>query len=236
MRSSVIVEDHVAVDTLSQGSRIGILVEVDQFIFKGSEKAFDKNVVQGTTFAVHRYLDAMMFEQIHVILVCKVAALIGIDDFWFGLGKGSLQAIQYKTFLQGTGKLIVDHITTEDIDDDKQVHKAFAHPNIGQINCPHLIDPGYGQMSQQIRVNVLAVIQLAQVSLWIDGIQAHFPHESARFLESDRGGLIEFHTNSPISVIGVVCIDFIDLVHDHDIGQRSLRRLFVPLFIQTGSR
>ena len=125
MRSAVIVEGHVAVDTLPHGSRIGILVEVDQFIFEGAEEPFDKNVVQGTSFAVHRYLNAMMLEQIHVILVCKVTALIGIDDFWLGLGKGSLQAIQYKTFLQGTGKLIVDHITTEDVDDDKQVHEAW---------------------------------------------------------------------------------------------------------------
>jgi len=32
---------------------------------------FDEKVIQGTTYAVHRYLDAMMLEQIHVFLVAE---------------------------------------------------------------------------------------------------------------------------------------------------------------------
>ena len=52
-------------------------------ILYSSPKSFDINVVQRASFAIHTYLDMLVFEILNVLSAGKLAALITVQDRWF---------------------------------------------------------------------------------------------------------------------------------------------------------
>ena len=82
MQPLFIVEPDVTVESLSQRSWGCILVQIDVLVFKGTEKSFHENVVQGTPLSVHRDLDVLCLQQLDIVLIGELAALVAVDDLW----------------------------------------------------------------------------------------------------------------------------------------------------------
>ena len=85
MDPPVIVEVEVARKLLPGLFRIGILVQIDFFVFHGAPEAFGEDVVQGAAFAVHADLHLRLLESLDVLRTGEVAALIAIPDRRRGL-------------------------------------------------------------------------------------------------------------------------------------------------------
>jgi len=58
VRALVVVEMEVAVQRMKQVGAIDEVAGVDQLVFQAAPQALDKNVVQGSTSAVHTDSDA----------------------------------------------------------------------------------------------------------------------------------------------------------------------------------
>ena len=104
------------------------------------------------------------------------------------------------------------------VDNEKQIHKAFAHPEISNIDSPDLIRPIDCQAAKQVGPCVGGMKALAQVWLRIDRFEPHDLHQSAHALTVDHKALIAKDSrHAPITVVGMFHVDLIDPVHELDI-------------------
>ena len=86
MQPLLIIESDVPAEALTQRSWGRILVQIDILVLHGPEKSFHENVVQGTPLSVHRDLNSFCLQQLDVVLIGELAALVAVDDLRFGLG------------------------------------------------------------------------------------------------------------------------------------------------------
>jgi len=63
-----------------------------------------------------------------------------------------------------------------------QIHESSGNRNVGYIGGPNLILSIYADVPQQVRINLVFRMWLAQMRLRIDGLQAHFPHQPLNML------------------------------------------------------
>ncbi len=68
-----------------------------------------------------------------------MAALVTVDDFRIVSAQGSLQATEDEGFIQGARKFIVNDVAAEPVNDDEQIHEAFGHRDVGDVNSPNLV-------------------------------------------------------------------------------------------------
>lgn len=144
----MIVVEHVAVDDRPQLPGCGNFVGVDRVILQSPEESFCSGIVQALTLTIHADPDTMLFQQRAVVGIGEMTALVRIDDFRFLPGQSPCQAIKDKGFVQGAGQFVIDDIAAVPVNDDKQVHEAFGHGNVGDVNAPDLIRPDNRQMPQ----------------------------------------------------------------------------------------
>jgi hypothetical protein len=66
-----------------QAATIGVGSQVKMLVFDGSPKAFDENVVQGTTLGIHANFYPAGKKRFGEITTGELTALISIEDFEF---------------------------------------------------------------------------------------------------------------------------------------------------------
>lgn len=79
-----------------------------------------------------------------------MSALVRVDDFRFLTRQSSFQAVEYKGFIECAGQFIVDDIATVPVNNDEQIHEAFGHVNVGNVDPPDLIGMDDRKMAQQV--------------------------------------------------------------------------------------
>lgn len=157
-----------------------------------------------------------------------MTALVAVDDFRLAACQCSVQAIHNKGFLQSAGQLIIDNLSAIPIDDDKEIHEAFLHPEICNIDSPDLIGTADVQISEQVGTNILFMVTLAEIGLGIDRINAHLPHQSADLLAINGSLVITTNDLRDRSVTPgwMIRMQLIDSAHEKQvfIGDRLLLR------------
>ena len=180
MWPTLIVVGYVGVQHGSQFSGRTDFVDVDPFILQGAEESFRSGIVQALALAVHTDPDFVFLQQRNIVRVGEMPALIAVDDFRLATRQGTLKTIDDKGLLQRGRQLVIHNIPTVPVDDDKQVHEAFRHVDIGNVNAPHLIGTLDRQMPQQIGLEELRMVAFGQIWLRKQGVDAHDLHQSAR--------------------------------------------------------
>jgi len=215
MRAFLIVKLDIASYPLAQRSRVLKFVYVDAFVFERAEESLRSAVVRRTAFAVHRYLDAFLLKELQVGSVCKMRALVAVHDLWLAAAECSFEAPEHEALLQRAGQLVIDDLATVPVDDEKQVHKALAHPQIRDVDSPDLVRAFDREAAEQVGSRVSGMKPLAQVWLRIDGFKPHNPHETAHTLAINLKALIpEESRHAPVAEIGMLHIDFVDAMHE----------------------
>jgi hypothetical protein len=166
------------------------LIDVDPIIFQSPEESFNPHIVQALTFAVHADPDAVLLEQRAVVWIGELAPLIAVDDFRLVATQGALQAVQDERFIKGAGQLVVNDVPAEPIDDDKQIHEAFGHRDIGDVDSPNLVGFRDRQVPEQIGFQELGMLSFAQIRLGKQRVNAHFCHDPPRPLLIDENPMI----------------------------------------------
>src|SRR5690606_7442601 len=101
------------------------------------------------TFAVHADACLSTLEHFGEIPACELAALVGVEDFWFAVAiQGFLDSLNAEVDAQGVGDSPGKNPARVPVHDCSEVHKTFRHRNVGNIHCPNLIGPGDSQSTK----------------------------------------------------------------------------------------
>jgi len=163
-----------------------VVHQVDAFILHAPPEAFNKDVVQGTASAVHADPSASRQHGVGERLGCELGALIGVEDVRPALLEGLAQSNQAELTIQSVGELPSQHVSTVPINHGHQIHETTSHRNVGNVGAPDLIRTGYRQPAQEIREYLVPWSRFACSGLGIDGLQAHYLHQTLDPLVVDR--------------------------------------------------
>ena len=83
MTTFKVVSVHIFTDCLPCFSDIVILGQICFLVLEAPEPSFNYNIVSPATFTIHALTDLVLFEKIHVLIACKVTALIRIQKTGF---------------------------------------------------------------------------------------------------------------------------------------------------------
>ena len=80
MTTFKVVNVHIFTDCLPCFSDIVILGQICFLVLEASEPSFNHDIVSPPAFTIHALMDLVFFEEIHVLIACKLTALIRIQD------------------------------------------------------------------------------------------------------------------------------------------------------------
>ena len=80
MTTFKVVSVHIFTDCLPCFSDIVILGQICFLVLEASEPSFNHDLVSPPAFTIHALMDLVFFEEIHVLIACKLTALIRIQD------------------------------------------------------------------------------------------------------------------------------------------------------------
>ena len=80
MKTFKVVSVHIFTDCLPCFSDIVILGQICFLVLEASEPSFNHDIVSPPAFTIHALTDLVFFEEIHVLIACKLTALIRIQD------------------------------------------------------------------------------------------------------------------------------------------------------------
>ena len=80
MTTFKVVSVHIFTDCLPCFSDIVILGQICFIVLEASEPSFNHDIVSPPAFTIHALMDLVFFEEIHVLIACKLTALIRIQD------------------------------------------------------------------------------------------------------------------------------------------------------------
>lgn len=97
---SVVKSDEVP-DSRPEFSDVSVFFDIDLLVFECAEESFDGDVVDASSFAVHRNGDSMFLKQSGMLFARILAVLIRIEDL--------RRPIAFQRLLQDTGDQIRIH-------------------------------------------------------------------------------------------------------------------------------
>ena len=80
MTTFKVVSVHIFTDCLPYFSDIVILGQICFLVLEAPEPSFNHDIVSPPAFTIHALTDLVLFEEIHVLIACKLTALIRIQD------------------------------------------------------------------------------------------------------------------------------------------------------------
>ena len=80
MTTFKVISVHIVTDCLPCFSDIVILGQICFLVLEASEPSFNHDIVSPPAFTIHALMDLVFFEEIHVLIACKLTALIRIQD------------------------------------------------------------------------------------------------------------------------------------------------------------
>ena len=80
MTTFKVVSVHIFTDCLPCFSDIVILGQICFLVLEAPEPSFNHDIVSPPAFTIHALTDLVLFEEIHVLIACKLTALIRIQD------------------------------------------------------------------------------------------------------------------------------------------------------------
>ena len=152
----VIVELEVAVQSRLQVWDVSIVVEVDVLVLDRAPQAFDEDIVQSSTSAVHADLDVCTLQDAGELDGCELHPLVCVKDHWNGLSQCLPQCNPTEQAVQGVRQLPGQDVATEPVEDGHQVHKATPHRHVGDVGTPDLARPRNREAAKQVRVPPVA--------------------------------------------------------------------------------
>lgn len=73
-------KDLLSIDTRIFTPSIVILGQICFLVLEAPEPSFNHDIVSPAAFTIHALTDLVLFEKIHVLIACKLTALIRIQD------------------------------------------------------------------------------------------------------------------------------------------------------------
>ena len=147
-------------------------------IFNALPQSLDEHVVSPTPFAVHADLDAVVGEQPGELLTGELAPLVSIEDGRKAMpGNRLLHRVQTEIGRERVGESPGQHPATGPIEHREQIDEAPCHRNVGDIRRPDVIGTTDREIAEEIRIDGVGRMPLAEVRLAIQGLNPHAAHQ-----------------------------------------------------------
>jgi hypothetical protein len=211
--------------------RASVVVQVDLFIFDGTPKPFGKDIVEGTLLTIHTDLNVGSQQPIQVLQAGEMTALVAIPNQRGGLRQSSIYSPQDERHFQCLIQFPTNDVAREPVQYGHQVHPATSQANIGDVNPPDVIGVAAGDITQQIRVNMIFCIAFTQIGTGTDANDAHLTHVPLDGLAVDRHLPTQHGGDAPGAIKRILGIDLVDAMFDRDL----LRRGWDWLVVQAGA-
>ena len=126
MRPPVVIEIEVAAQAVPRFFWIGIIVQVNLFVFERAPEAFGADVIQRAPFAIHTEAHAGLLEPLRVLRRREMRALIAVPDFRCRLAQRALDRHHHKGHFQAFIQLPTQDVTAVPINHGHQIEPAAA--------------------------------------------------------------------------------------------------------------
>src|SRR5690606_26719389 len=134
----------------------------------------DKNVVNGSSFAVHTQPYPLGQHRPGKGFRGKLASLIGIDDLRASVLADSLfQYVPAPFSIHVVGDGPAHDTAAVQVDDRRKVHKSFLHRDVGDVHRPDLVGPGNLKVSEQIGIDLMGLVPPGGMPARHDRLQSH---------------------------------------------------------------
>ncbi len=164
-----------------------IFLDVNISVFDRPPQTLDKDIVKGPSSPIHADPNSCVQQLLRKIDRRELYALIVIEDLRSPEAQGFLETFHAKRRIQCVAEPPGQDITAEPVHDGHQITEPASQLDIRDVSCPNLIGPDNLDASEQIRVNPMLRVLLAQPWLWINSQQIHRAHQPADELLS--GGM-----------------------------------------------
>lgn len=169
-----------------QGRYIGILLQVDVFIFEATPEPLNENVVHRAAATIHTDKDIGLLQGGCESGGRELNPLVSVKDGRLLMAQRFPQSGQTEVTIQGVGQFPGQDVTAEPIHDGHQIHEPAGQANIGDVSTPDLIGLGNSQVAQPVGINPVFRIVKGRARFGINGDQSHFPQESLHPFVVDR--------------------------------------------------
>lgn len=228
MRSPIVIE--VKIGSQASVRLFGrlIVVQVDFLILYGTPQPFREDVVQGTAFAVHTDLHLGSQEALGVLWTGEMTALVTIPNDRFVVRQGLIYRHQDKVDVQRIIQLPTDHVAREPIEHSDKVEPALLEAHVCDVNAPNVIGVSRRDLTQEIRVDPMLLIALAQVRARADPSDPHLAHVSLhRFAIDGSPVAAQLGGDTPRAIEGASGIDLVNPMLDRHLLCRGRGGLVV---------
>ena len=125
-------------------------VEIDVIILQRLPEPFYPDIIQSTTFAIHRDTDLLLGKVLGPQGTGVLSALVAVYDLRLSmLGNSVLQYILAPLGAHGIADPPTHDLAAIHVNDGCHIHKAFLHRDVGNVRTPYLIAMGDVQAVSQ---------------------------------------------------------------------------------------
>ena len=161
------------------GAHRQIFLDINIPVFYRTPKTLDKNIVKDPASPVHADPNSCVQQFLRKIDRRELCALIVIEDLRSPVTQGFFETFHAKRRIQCVAEPPGQNITAEPVHNNHQITESASQLDIRDVSGPNLIGPDNLDASEQVRINSMLRMLLAQPWLWIDRQQVHRPHQPA---------------------------------------------------------
>jgi len=213
-----VIVTEVAAKTRSQFKAVGIVPEVNVFVFHSSPQPLDEDIVMGSTPTVHADPHSGFFESGDEGIGRELSPLVGIEYLRQAGFHCLMQAVQTELAVQGVGYFPGDDVTGEPVHDCHEVHESLPHPDVCDVGAPDLVGTANLDLPKQIGVDLMLMAGHRGLGFGIDGLKSHFLHQPPHSLVIDwKAQAPEIYSHSGPTVKRGFRILLIDQLHQEEV-------------------
>lgn len=150
---------------------------------KLAKEPFNKVIVDPAPLAVHAYLDIVVPQFLHKIVARELTSLVEVKYFRRSIfGDGLAEHFKTEIGCHADRHKVCKHLSRGPVNNRDQIDEAAPHRNIGQIDGPDLIRPFDNEATEQVEIDLVFRVRLADVGFAVDSFDSHLSHQSTRML------------------------------------------------------
>jgi len=148
-------------------------MQIDLFVFDRLPQPLDEDVVAPRTASIHADADFVSLQHIDEACGGKLRALVGVEDLRRTVAAdGFLERFDAEVRRHAVGDPPAQNPPAEPVE-DREIHKATRHRDIGHIGRPDLIGSIDGELSQQVRIDRMSRMSPARVRTPVNRALSH---------------------------------------------------------------
>src|SRR5215467_15706569 len=229
MQSFAVVEIEIAADSRHERRRVFVVLDVNVFVLERSPEALNKDVVKDPSTAIHTDQDADALQAPGEFAAGELRTLIAVENLRSADPQRVFERDQTKVDLQSVGNLPAQDVPAVPVDDRHQIDKTSQQANVSDVRAPNLIRAFNLHIAQQVRINPMLSMPLAQARLRIDRLNPHQSHQPPDPLGIDQFAFVLSQPTGHFlnAIEGALRVLLIDQAHQAQVLRTLCRRLIV---------